>query len=90
MHPRSRGGRPGREDNVFHVTKSGLEHHISVSAHIVLTIRHVLLLVRERRVNRLATSQSAIKGVKCMEAVLWSSSFVLYDGFDIILRIRGR
>ena len=41
--------------------------------------RHTLLVIRERRLNRLIIGQGAIQSVKGMVAVLWLANLVLAD-----------
>ena len=78
MHPLSRGCRPGRDDLVFQVTKSGLH---SMSTHSIFCTAHALFLVRKLRRDGFVSGQGTEERIKAAEAMLLGADglIILYD-----------
>lgn len=91
MHPRSLGGRPGREDLAFQVTKSGLEGRCVNHRGITQATLHVLRLVSERRGDEISARECTVQSIKGVKAMLWrADTAVLADGCLACHRIGGQ
>ena len=78
MHPLNRGCRPGRDDLVFQVTKSGLR---SVSTHCISYAVHALFLIRKLRCDGFVPRQCAEERIEASETMLLGADglFLLYE-----------
>lgn len=78
IHPRSLGGRPGREERVFQVTKSGLPVANIPSVYNIICEtsqgRHSLFVVCEFGRNRFPMCESAVQCIESMETVFGSAN----------------
>lgn len=78
MQPLNLGERPGREDLMFQVTKSGLDDGNQSRAGIWYE-DDAQLLVQERGRNRRATCEGTVQGVKGMETMLGGAGLVVLN-----------
>lgn len=85
MQPLNRGCRPGRDDLVFQVTKSGLHR---ISTHRVSYAAHVLFLVWELRCDGFVPRQCTEERIEAPETMLLGADglIVLYEASSWVRR----